>query len=165
MPRRSFLALLCAMAITLSGALQAAAPDIPKPGNKDLCPVCGMLVSKYPNWIAMVTYKDGHAHYFDGAKDVFKYLGDLSKYAPGHKASDISGIWVTEFYGLTKIDARKALYVIGSDVLGPMGNEFVPLENRNDAEDFLKEHKGNRIVTFEQATPDMAFKLDKGRFD
>ena len=163
--RRSFLAALGAAAIALSGALHAAAPDLPKPGNKDLCPVCGMLVSKYPNWITVVVYKDGHAHYFDGAKDMFKYLGDLPKYAPGHKVSDISGIWVTEFYGLTRIDARKAFYVIGADVLGPMGNEFVPLESRSDAEDFLKEHKGKRIVTFEQATPEVVGKLDKGKFD
>lgn len=124
-----------------------------------------MLVSKYPNWTSLVIYRGGHTHYFDGAKDLFKYLGDLPKYAPGHKAADISGIWVTEFYGLTKIDARKAFYVIGADVLGPMGNEFVPLENRSDAEDFLKEHKGKRIVSFEQATPEMANKLDKGKFD
>ena len=165
MQRRRFTALLGAMAITLSGTLHAAAPDIPKPGNRDLCPVCGMLVAKYPNWITIVVYRDGHAHFFDGAKDLFKYLGDLPKYAPGHTTEDISGIWVTEFYGLTKIDARKALYVIGSDVLGPMGNEFVPLESRNDADDFLKEHKGKRIVTFEQATPGMAGKLDKGKFD
>jgi nitrous oxide reductase accessory protein NosL len=46
-----------------------------------------------------------------------------------------------------------------------MGNEFVPLETRSDAEDFLKEHKGKRILTFEQATPDVAVKLDKGKFD
>lgn len=165
MLRRGLLTVLGTLAITLSGALQAAAPDIPKPGNKDLCPVCGMLVSKYQNWITIVIYKDGHAHYLDGAKDLFKYLGDLPKYAPGHKAADIAGIWVTEFYGLTKIDARKAFYVIGSDVLGPMGNEFVPLETRSDAEDFLKEHKGKRILTFEQATPEMASRLDKGKFD
>lgn len=165
MLRRSFLTMLAAAAMTLAGALHAATPDIPKPGDKDLCPVCGMLISKYPNWTAVVIYKNGHAHYFDGAKDLFKYLGDLPKHAPGHKASDISGIWVTEFYGLTKIDARKARYVVGSDVLGPMGNEFVPLETRGDAEDFLKEHKGKRILTFEQATPDVAVKLDKGKFD
>jgi len=165
MIRRSFLAAFCTIAITLSGTSHAASPNIPKPGNKDLCPVCGMLVSKYPNWIAIVMYKDGHAHYFDGAKDMFKYLGDLHKYAPNHRMADISGVWVTEFYGLTKIDARKALYVIGSDVLGPMGNEFVPLENQHDADDFLKEHKGKRIITFEQATPDVAVKLDKGKFD
>ncbi|MFZ4539966.1 nitrous oxide reductase accessory protein NosL [Propionivibrio sp.] len=165
MHRRRFLKVLGAVAIPLSSWLHAATPDFPKPGNKYLCPVCGMLVAKYPNWMAIVIYKDGHPHFFDGAKDMFKYLGDLPKYAPGHKAAEISGIWVTEFYGLTRIDARKAFYVMGSDVLGPMGHEFVPLESRSDAEDFLKEHKGKRILSFEQATPEVAIKLDKGVFD
>lgn len=77
MYRRLFLSLLLAAWIPL-----AAAQAIPKPGAKDLCPVCGMLVSKYPNWVAVVTWKDGHAHFFDGAKDMFKFLGDLAKYAP-----------------------------------------------------------------------------------
>ena len=66
---------------------------------------------------------------------------------------------------MTKIDARKARYVIGSDVPGTMGNEFWPLETIRDAEDFLKEPKGKHIVTFEQITPDVAVKLDKGKFD
>ena len=46
--------------------------------------MCGMIVSKYPNWTATVLYKDGHTHHFDGAKDLFKYLHDLPKYVPGH---------------------------------------------------------------------------------
>jgi len=165
MLRRDFLAAAGALAAGVPVSLPAAAGPLPKPGNRDLCPVCGMLVSKYPNWIALATYKDGRAHYFDGAKDLFKYLGDPGKYAPGHKAADISGIWVTEFYGLGKIDARKALYVVGSDVSGPMGHEFVPLETRADAEDFLKEHKGKRIVAFDQASAALAAKLDQGKFD
>lgn len=150
----------------LSGGASAAPPDkLPKPGDRDLCPVCGMLVAKYPNWTAIVVYRDGHAHFFDGAKDLFKYLGNLPRYAPGHKAADIAGIWITEFYGLTRVDARQAFYVIGSDTLGPMGHEFVPLANRTDAEDFLKDHKGKRIVSFAQATPELAARLDKGNFD
>ena len=165
MQRRHFLCTVGALAASLPAAPLLAAETLPQPGNKDLCPVCGMLVSKYRNWIALVVYKNGHAHFFDGAKDLFKYLGDLAKFAPGHKSSEIAGIWVTEFYGLTKMDARKAFYVVGSDVLGPMGHEFVPLETRADAEDFLKEHKGKRIVSFEQASAALAVKLDQGKFD
>lgn len=133
---------------------------VPKPGAKDLCPVCGMLVAKYPNWVATVLYKDGHAHYFDGAKDMFKYLSDLPKYAPGHKREDINAIVVTEFYGLTKIDAAQAFYVIGSDVLGPMGHELVPLESQADAQDFLREHKGKGILRFDEVKPALLKKLD-----
>lgn len=138
--------------------------DVPKPGPRDTCPVCGMLVSKYPNWVAVVKYRDGHAHFFDGAKDMFKYLHDLPKYAPGHRKEDISGIHVTEFYSLSPVDARKAFYVIGSDVLGPMGHEFVPLETRADAEEFLKDHKGRQILTFDQVAPAIVEKVDEGKF-
>ena len=142
----------------------AAAQMPPKPGAKDLCPVCGMLVSKYPNWVATIVYKDGHAHHFDGAKGMFKFWHGPAKYAAGHKREDMAAIWVTDFYNLQPIDARKAWYVIGSDVLGPMGDEFVPLASKEDAADFRKDHKGKRILTFEQVTLELVLKVDDGKF-
>ncbi len=155
MRRRLILSLLLAAWVPL-----AAAQTLPKPGSKDLCPVCGMLVSKYPNWIAVVTWKDGHTHFFDGAKDMFKFLLDLGKYAPGHRKEDISGIYVTDFYNLERISARQALFVVGSDVLGPMGRELVPLASQGDAEDFLKDHKGKRILSFEAVSKEVVNTLD-----
>lgn len=154
----SFFTLWAAFAAAQEGVV------VPKPGPKDSCPVCGMLVSKYPNWVAVVLYRDGHAHFFDGPKDMFKYLHDYAKYAPGHRKEDIAGIHVTEFYGLGKMDAHKAFYVIGSDVLGPMGYELVPLETRADAEEFLKDHKGKQILQFEQVTAVIVDKVDNGKF-
>lgn len=158
---------LSAMLLLTLWAVSAAAEEgvvIPKPGAMDLCPVCGMLVSKYPNWTATAIYRDGHTHYFDGAKDLFKYLQQLPKYATGHRKEDLAGLYVTEFYGLARIDAHSAFYVIGSDVLGPMGHELVPLETRADAEEFLKDHKGKRILTFEQVTADIIDGVDHGKF-
>jgi len=145
-------------------ATLAVAQNVPKPTAKDLCPVCGMLVSKYPNWVAVVTWKDGHTHFFDGSKDMFKFLHDLPKFAPGHKKEDITGIFVTDFYNLERMDARKALFVTGSDILGPMGHEFVPLANKADADDFLKDHKGKKIIAFDQVTPEIPVALDAGKF-
>ncbi len=67
----------------LSGGASAAPPDKPpKPGDRDLCRDCGMLAAKYPNWTAIVVYQDGYANLLDGAKDLFKCLGNLPKYAP-----------------------------------------------------------------------------------
>lgn len=159
---RIFLALLFTLWATLAAAQGEV--SIPKPGAKDLCPVCGMLVSKYPNWVATALYKDGHAHYFDGAKDLFKYLHEHPKYAPGHRKEYLAALYVTEFYGLSRVDARQAFFVIGSDVLGPMGHELVALETRADAEEFLKDHKGRRIFTFEQVTAEIVAKVDNGKF-
>jgi nitrous oxide reductase accessory protein NosL len=123
-----------------------------------------MLVSKYPNWVAVVTWKDGHAHFFDGAKDMFKFLHDLPKFAPGHRKEDIAAIYVTDFYNLERIDARKALFVVGSDVLGPMGHELVPLANKADAEDFLKDHKGKKILAFDRVSAEIPGAIDAGKF-
>ncbi len=140
-------------------------PRFPVPGPKDTCPVCGMFVALYPDWVATVLYNDGHAHHFDGAKDLFKYLLNLPKYAPGHAQTDIAAIGVTEYYGVARIDARAAWYVIGSDVLGPMGHELVPLATRADAEEFQRDHKGARIVRFDAVTPALLENLDHGKFE
>ncbi len=126
--------------------------------------MCGMLVSKYPNWVATIVYKDGHAHHFDGAKDMLKFWHAPGKYAAGHKREDMAAVWVTDFYNLQRIDAKKAWYVIGSDVLGPMGHEFVPLASAEDAADFLKEHKGRRIVRFDEVKQELPVRLDEGKF-
>lgn len=137
----------------------------PEPGIKDTCPVCGMFVAKYPEWIATVLYQDGHAHHFDGAKDLFKYLLDLNKWAPGDDAEKIAGIGVTEYYGLTRIRARDAWYVTGSDVLGPMGHELVPLESEADANEFLHDHSGKQIMRFDDVSLPLLKQLDDGDFE
>lgn len=139
--------------------------DLPKPGIKDTCPVCGMFVAKYPEWVGTVLYKDGHTHHFDGAKDLFKYLLDMPKWAPKDKAENIKSIGVTEYYELTLIDARKAFYVIGSDVLGPMGHELLPLATEDDAKEFMKDHKGKKIMRFDEVKMELLIKLDNGEFE
>ncbi len=165
--RRRFLAAtLPLVALPLLAGRAGADPEVltPPPGPRDLCPVCGMVVAKYPAWIATVVWRDGHAHHFDGAKDMFKYLFDLPRYAPGRKAEDIVRLSVTEYYELKRVDARNAFYVIGSDVLGPMGHELVPLASRADAEEFLADHQGRRILSFAQVRRDLPAALDQGRF-
>lgn len=124
-----------------------------------------MFVSKYPQWIATVLYRDGHAHHFDGAKDLFKYLQDLAKWAPGRRREDIQAIGVTEYYGLSRIRAQDAWFVVGSDVLGPMGHELVPLASQAEAEEFMRDHQGKRVLRFEAVTPELVKRLDEGRFD
>ena len=148
-------------------ALPAGAGGFPDPGPRDLCPVCGMVVSKYPAWTATLVYQDGSARHFDGAKDLFKYLFDTKRYEPvrGHRATDIARIAVTEYYGLGRIDAHQAWFVAGSDVLGPMGHELIPLASRADAEEFLRDHQGRRILRFDEVKPGLPQSLDAGRFD
>lgn len=156
------------MGLLLLGVLPHAWPgsvDLPPPRADDTCPVCGMFVAKYPAWVASVRYRDGHLHHFDGAKDLFKYLLDLARWAPGHRSEEIDTVGVTEYYTLGRIDAGAAWYVIGSDVLGPMGHELIPLETREDAEEFLRDHRGVRILRRDEVTAELLERLDRGVFE
>ena len=159
-------ALVLSLALMLLPTISISGPvDLPKPTEKDTCPVCGMFVAKYPEWVGTVLYKDGHAHHFDGAKDLFKYLLNMPKWAPKHRAEDIKSIGVTEYYELALIDARDAYYVIGSDVLGPMGHELIPLTTEDDAKEFMADHKGKKIMRFDEVKMKLLIKLDNGEFE
>ena len=131
-----------------------------KPGSKDKCPVCGMFVAKYPDWIAEILFRDGSSALFDGAKDMFKYYFNLKRYTPSKAISDIDSIYVTDYYNLTFIDGTQAYYVIGSDTYGPMGRELIPFKGEEEAKDFLKDHKGKVILKFKEVTPDIVKRLD-----
>jgi len=123
-----------------------------KPLQKDKCPVCGMFVAKYPDFVTEIIFKDGSYAVFDGVKDMLKFYFGLSKYNPKKKQSDIDAIYVTDYYDLTMIDGLKAFYVIGSDVYGPMGRELIPFKSRSDAEEFRKDHKGKAVLGFNEIT-------------
>ena len=131
-----------------------------KPSKKDKCPVCGMFIFKYPDWVAQIIFTDGPVFFFDGAKDLFKFYFDLKKYSPEKSPKDIAAIYVTEYYEMKLIKAEDAFFVIGSDVYGPMGHELIPFSSKADAEGFKKDHKGNRILRFENIKPAIIKKLD-----
>jgi copper chaperone NosL len=169
--RRRFLRLLIP-ALAIAAALPmrlahgaAKTLELPSPGPNDTCPVCGMFVAKYPYWIATVLYKDNHADHFDGPKDFFKYLLDMPKYARGRSRKQIAAMGVTGYYDTVRLDANEAYYVIGSDVLGPMGHELVPLVDEAEAKEFMTDHKGKRIMRFGDVSMTMLDKLDQSQFE
>jgi copper chaperone NosL len=145
----AFIAWLCLACATAAHAADTA----PVAGEKDKCPVCGMFVTPYPGWTGVIVLKDRSALFFDGPKDLFTYCNNVAAYSPGRTRSDITTVWVKDYYALIAIDGMKAVYVIGSDVLGPMGRELVPFMKDTDAAIFLKDHKGNKILRFGDITP------------
>ena len=149
---RHLLPLLLCLSMSFSAAF-AAPPAAPAPSAKDKCPVCGMFVSKYPDWIVSVAFKDSTALYFDGAKDFFTWYHNIQKFTPGKRQDSISAITVNDYYTLKPVDAKQAHFVIGSDVYGPMGKELVPFGKLADAHSFLKDHKGKMVLRFSDVNP------------
>ena len=120
--------------------------------KSDKCPVCGMFVSGYRNWLSEIIFIDGTYAVFDGPKDMFRYYLNIKKYNPAKTASDISAIYITEYYSAELTDARKVFFVQGSDVNGPMGAELVPIASETGAKEFMKDHKGKKVLRFSEVT-------------
>jgi len=128
--------------------------EVPK---KAKCPVCGMFVAKYPKWAARIE-ADSRNYYFDGVKDMMKfYIFDVDFPFDRNKMIHME---VTDFYTIEAIEAKQAFYVIGSDMYGPMGNELIPFSTHDAAENFMKDHRGKKIILFHEITPQLVMGLD-----
>jgi copper chaperone NosL len=148
-------------ALLLAAALVAANPAPSKPGPREKCPVCGMFVAKYPDWLAGVVLRDGSRRWFDGAKDLLRFWLDPGRYLPGLGRGDLTSAFVTDYYSLAPVELPKAFFVLGSDVYGPMGRELIPFARREEAEEFLRDHRGQRILKPDEVTPELLRGLDQ----
>lgn len=148
---------LAMLAVGVTAAVLSAAGKPPNSGSSDRCAVCGMLVAEYPNWVAAVVLEDGGRLFFDGPKDMFRFVLEPKKYVPDGDLDrdDLAEIWVTGYYTTRMIDAETAFFVLGSDVMGPMGAELVPLTTREQAESFRADHGGERVLAFQEVTPEL----------
>lgn len=151
-------------ACLLSGLLMAT-PLLAQPSKEispqDRCSVCGMFVAKYPNWITQARLSNGTVKFFDGVKDLMVFSFNPASFgAPGQKLQEL---WVKDYYTLAWIDGRAAWYVIGSDVYGPMGHEFIPFSSAAAAENFRKDHKGTKVVRFDEITESLVQSMRHGQ--
>jgi len=152
--------------MTFEEAYAVAAEDFPKDFAKPMasklapsakievpqdakCPVCGMFVAKYPQWVAMI--EGEKKFYFDGVKDMMKYY-----FAQKMSANTL---FVSDYYKLLKLEATKAFYVQGSNVYGPMGSELVPFATQDEALSFARDHDGQKVLSFDEITEEMVKNL------
>lgn len=155
---RYMISVVCFIVITASPIAASEKPL--KPSGKDKCPVCGMYVSKYPDFLAQIIFKDGSYAMFDGPKDMFKYYLNMKIYNPSKTKADIKSVYVNDYYTLSPVDGLKAYFVIGSDVTGPMGRELIPFAKEADAKEFMKDHNGKALLRFNEVTAVMLKGMD-----
>lgn len=108
-----------------------------------------MFVARFPSWVAEIVRADGTYVVFDGVKDLVKHWANRR----GRVDATGEGIFVTDYYTLEPVDGRTAWYVSGSDVLGPMGPEFIPFGTEGAAREFLRDHRGTALLRFPDLLP------------
>ena len=153
--------IIISLSITLLLAINLQAKPVTEIKADEKCPVCGMFVAKYQPWIAQIQYSKNDVPMFDGVKDMMAYYFEPEKFGGKH-GTKATAIYVKDYYTQEWIDGKKALYVLGSDVMGPMGHELIPFNSQTAADNFIKDHKGKMIFQFDQITLDQINGLRSG---
>lgn len=99
------------------------------------CETCGMLTDLAPSWTVVVDGEAGRE--FDTPKCALR-----SSVTPAR-------LRFKEYYSGEAQAGAQLRFVIGSDVLGPMGEDLVPVDPET-ANQFVQEH-GGEAYTFETA--------------
>jgi nitrous oxide reductase accessory protein NosL len=135
MTRRACLALAAALAI---------ASALPGCKKEERCQTCGMRIDHKSVWRAEAD-AGGRAVSFDSPRCA---LEALLRPKPGPK---VEALRVQEFYSTAWRPAANVRFVLGSDVLGPMGQDLVPVDPERVAK-FIADHHG-RAVSLGEITP------------
>lgn len=132
------------------------APVAPKEIAADTaCSLDGMTLADFPGPKGQIQYASGSPDFFCDTTEL------LSTYLKPEQQKRITAIY-TQDMGHTPwekpqsnwIDARQAIYVIGSKKTGSMGPTLATFAHQSDAEKFAHEF-GGKVLRFEQITPEM----------
>jgi copper chaperone NosL len=148
---------LCIGAVlTFAASAIALAPACKRPAPADRCERCGMkLEPSRASWSAELVTADGATHHYDTPRCALQARRDLG--ASGTK------LRVHEYYGSSSPpslsspqaqmrDANDVVFVLGSDVDGPMGPDFVPVDPTK-AKKFIADHAATRALPLTEITP------------
>lgn len=153
----------CCGALLMGSPMVSPAAGFPKPSRKDRCPVCGMFVYKYPNWTAGFVFRSGAAYFHCCPKCMLHNLNNIPTYQPGRGRADLKLVWVTEYYTTKRMDAHDVVFVVGTNLVGPMGLDLIPVKGRAAAGNLQRDYNGGLILTLDQITPEVIAKARKGR--
>ncbi len=114
-------------------------------GRAGRCGTCGMKVDPASAWVSYLTV-NGQEVAFDTPRCAL---------AAWRGSGKISGARFREYYSQELISADRIRFVAGSDVIGPMGPELVPVGLDNAAR-FARDHNGAPPKTAEEALQEAA---------
>ena len=138
--RRAFLS------FALSTSVLAACS---KKADSGRCRRCGMKLDPTSPWRADLVAEDGTTTSFDTPRCA------LNAWRSGQVPA--KSIRVQEYYERVTREGSEVRFVVGGDVIGPMGPDFVPVEPGRVTK-FIQDHSADRAVKVDEI--DKAF-LDK----
>jgi len=118
-------------------------------------------LKKYPKWLTEAELANGKKVNFVSVKSLMTVYFH-QPYFIKHKFidSNITKIFVQDYTSGRKIDAKKAVYVFGSRIVGPHGDDLIPFENMDNAKIFMFKNGGTKILRFNKLSKGLIRYLD-----
>jgi len=110
------------------------------------CPLCNMYPARYPKFNCQIVFKDGSYEAFDSTIGLMVYLNFPDK--TGKMLKPVAGVYFKDYLKGGWLEADNAFFVTGSEVRGPMGVQFLPVDSEQAADNLRKQAHGKDVVHF-----------------
>ena len=110
------------------------------------CPLCSMYPARYPKFNCQIVFKDGSYEAFDSTIGLMVYLNFSDK--TGKTLTPVAGVYFKDYLKGGWLEADKAYFVTGSDIRGPMGIQFLPVDSAQAADNLKKQANGKDVVNY-----------------
>ena len=145
--------------IAAAGAIQAALRPLDESGHmhvsaSDRCPVCGMRVVRYPHFSTAIQLHDKTTYYFCSAGCMIRAWLQPEIFLGQPKSRMLRTVAKNYFTG-RPADALKAIWIAGSDVIGPMGPAVIPVPGPEEQRTFQSRHGGTRVFRLPELTEEL----------
>ncbi len=137
---------LVVILIVILGMADGAFSQPPEIETHKKCPLCSMYPARYPNFNCQIVFKDGSYEAFDSAIGLLVYLYFPDK--TGMALKPVAGVYFKDYLKQGWLEAEKAYFVTGSDIRGPMGIQFLPVDSQQAAEQIKKQANGKDVIHF-----------------
>ena len=124
-------------------------------------PVYLLPLNKYEKWLCEAELKNKQKVQFVSVKSMMQaYQHQEHFIRHGFLKTGIKTMYVQDFLSGKKVDATKAVYVFGSRITGPHGDDLIPFASEEHAKLFMMKHGGTKILPFEKLNKGLIRYLD-----
>jgi len=129
--------------------------------EQKLDPTYEIPLKQFPKWHCEAVLKNGKKVEFISVKSMMQVYFH-QQYFQKHKLldDDIQSLYVKDFISGQKIDAKKAVYLFGSRMIGPHGDDLIPFSSEANAKLFIMKNGGTKILPYEKLTIGLMRYLD-----
>ncbi len=117
-----------------------------------LDPVYMIKLDKLPKFTTEMILKNGKVIHFVSVKSMLNFYYHPEKYPIFRVKSRqaVKEMYVKDYLSGEKIPLQKAWYVFGSRLMGPHGDDLIPLSSQTRAKLFVKRYGGTKILSFKE---------------